>query len=402
MPDSRFSDMMKLIGFDARDAALLGQQADTIEPWIPSIVDHFYEALLQRPDARAIFTGGEPQIERLRHLLADWLRGLFSGTYDSAYYEKRLAIGAAHVRVALPQQYMILGIELIRQELETALRSADVAETDLTLRSLDKLLTLELAIMLESYKEGFAKRIRRSERDALEEKLTRAEHLAEIGQLAASLAHEIKNPLAGISGAIEVIGDGMPAGNPHRQIVKEILGQISRLDAAVKDLLVYARPVKPRAAQIVLHDAVVRVLMLLREEPEIQRVRVDYEPPAGDSTVHADDSHMEQLLMNLIINAAHASQDGQVIKVEVIPNGESVRLAVTDWGAGMPPHVRERAFEAFFTTKAKGTGLGLAICRRLVEATDGTIELQSELGEGTKVMASLPRTGPTEDKRTQR
>ena len=107
---------------------------------------------------------------------------------------------------------------------------------------------LDLAVMLESYQESYAEQVRRSERSAVEEKLTRAEHLAEIGQLAASLAHEIKNPLAGISGAIQVFRDTMPHNNPHRPILTEILGQINRLDATVKDLLLYARPLPPKSA----------------------------------------------------------------------------------------------------------------------------------------------------------
>ena len=343
----------------------------------------------------SIFGGGEEQLAKLHGFLATWMNELFGGTYDRDYFAKRVAIGAAHVREGLPQRYIILGIELIRQELRRELQAAGIADVQSKLRSLDKLLALELAIMLESYEQSGAERIRRTERTALEEKLTRAEHLAQIGQMSASLAHEIKNPLAGISGAVQIIGDGLDAEDPHRQIVKEILGQIRRLDEAVEDLLMYGRPVTPHVREMSLHDVVLRVLSVLREEPAIQRIRIHYEAPVGDSTVRADDNHLEQLLINLIINAAHASGDGEIVRIEILPSSDHVKLVVIDKGCGMSPSVHQRAFEPFFTTKAKGTGLGLAICRRLIEATGGTIDLDTEVDAGTTAIVRVPRGGPT-------
>jgi len=232
--------------------------------------------------------------------------------------------------------------------------------------------------------------VRATERSAVEEKLTRAEHLAEIGQLAASLAHEIKNPLAGISGAIQVMRDAMEPGNPHHPIVTEILGQIRRLDATVKDLLQYARPMPPRATRFRIGDAVTRVLTVLREEPALHGVSIEHDSAGGDTIVRADDAQIEQLLMNLLINAAHASNPGNTIRLEAERHGRFVRLRVADQGAGMTPAVRDQAFEAFFTTKAKGTGLGLSICRRIVEEHGGRIRLESEPGQGTIVTVDLP------------
>lgn len=388
-----YAEMKRLVDLAADDAVLLRSMASEVEPLIPAVVQRFYEQLLDHPDARTVFTEGESQIERLKGLIARWLLNLFCGRYDDAYFEQQLAIGVAHVRVGLAQQYMVLGIELLRQELEIQFRRTNVAEIDRKLRALDKVLTLNLAVMLESYKERYSDRIRRSERSALEEQLTRAEHLAEIGKLAASLAHEIKNPLAGISGAIQVMRDGMTPSDPHHGIVTEILAQINRLDATVKDLLIYARPTKPRRKRVSLHTVVTRVMTLLRQEPAFQRVSLAYDAPPADVSVDADEAHVEQLLMNLVINAAHASSDGQTVRIEV--SGDSrdgqARLTVTDKGVGMPKHIRDQAFEPFFTTKAKGTGLGLAICQSLATANEGTIELQSEVGEGTRVVVSLPR-----------
>ncbi|MDO8632328.1 MAG: protoglobin domain-containing protein, partial [Phycisphaerales bacterium] len=297
MSDALFEAMKSYVGFTEQDAAAVAGLMDKVRPHIPEIVQRFYDVILQHPDARLAFSGGDPQIERQKELLAGWLDEVFNGVYEGRYFEARFRIGATHVRVGLPQRFMVLGMEIIWRELTSVLRKSAVTDLDRKLDALHKLLTLDLTIMLQSYQESHVERIRTAERDALEAKLTRAEHLAEIGQLAASLAHEIKNPLAGISGAIQVIGDSLGENNPHRGIVNEILGQIARLDATVKDLLLYARPSRPKAREIKLDSLVSRVLMLIREEPTVRRVRVDYEGANGEAVLHADEGQMEQLLL---------------------------------------------------------------------------------------------------------
>jgi signal transduction histidine kinase len=150
------------------------------------------------------------------------------------------------VQVGLPQQYMFAAMQVVWEELERGIRRQGVKDAAAKLASLHKLLTLELAVMLDSYKQSYSEQIRQTEREAVQERLTEARHLAQIGHLAASLAHEIKNPLAGISGAIQVIRDSMKPNEPHRPILDEVLRQVIRLDGTVKDLLVNARPKPPR------------------------------------------------------------------------------------------------------------------------------------------------------------
>jgi signal transduction histidine kinase len=259
-------------------------------------------------------------------------------------------------------------------------------------------LALDLAIMLESYKLSYGEQIRKSERTAVEEKLTRAEHLAGIGQLAASLAHEIKNPLAGISGAIQIIRDSMANEDPHRTIITEILGQIRRLDATVKDLLQYARPTPPAAIKVGVDAVVRRVLTVLQKEPALQDLTIHYSTPPDDPQMFADDRQVEQLLINLIINAAHASQAGSAIHLVVRNDLDNVQITIRDQGEGMTHETLRRAFEPFFTTKAKGTGLGLSICRRIVEVHDGRINIDSQPGNGTSVSVTFPQNAPTKTK----
>ncbi|MFQ5413415.1 MAG: ATP-binding protein [Phycisphaerae bacterium] len=390
-----FEQMKRDVGWTARDVDNIRALAVDAQPLIPTIVDRFYDALLRQPGPRAVLTKGAVPLSRLRGTLEAWLNGLFVGPYDDAYYSDRFRIGHTHVRVGLPQWYMLIGVELIWRDVAQLVRTANVSHAQEKLRSLHKLLTLELGIMLDSYGESTEAQARRDEHSVMEERLTRAEHLAEIGQLAASLAHEIKNPLAGISGAIQIIGDAMEDGALHKPIVREILGQIRRLDDAVKDLLVYASPVPPRPAAADLDAVVRRVLSVLQGEPAVRRVRVVYAPTGRIGPVHVDEAQIEQLMINLVLNAAHASPEGGRVRISVDKDTDFVHVAVEDQGQGMSADVRARAFEPFFTTKAKGTGLGLCICRRIAEAHGGRITLESRTGRGTRAVVVLP-LGPSD------
>lgn len=391
MSDTSFDDMKRRIGFMEDDAAYLRALGEAIESHYPEITEAFYRWLFADPRALRVFSGGDEQLARQRHVFGRWLEECFSGVYDDEYYHKRLQIGRTHVRVGLPQEYMLLAVEIVWQEVRRVALELRPQRFDEMMVAFHKLLTLELAIMLESYKEGYSSQIRQEERSVAEEKLTRSEHLATIGQLAASLAHEIKNPLAGISGAIQVIRDGMKPNDPHRTIIHEILGQIDRLDAAVKDLLIYARPRPPELAPCDLAAIVLRVIRLMRDTPLFQRVRLSVSAEEGLPYVAGDANQLEQLVLNLLVNAVQACQPGKDVSVTLRGVNQMVRMAVKDGGCGMDPVTAVRAFEPFFTTKAKGTGLGLPICRKIVEAHGGKIDLRSEVGVGTEVMVDIPQ-----------
>jgi len=383
--------LQQLVSFGPDDAAAIRRVAPLLRPYAQRIVDRFYERLFRDPDARSVFKEGESQIERQRGFLAAWLGTILDSAYDGTFFDGLVGIGQAHVRAAVPQRLMVAGIEIVRQEIEAVLDDVLESAGGAERRAIEKLLALNLAAMLESYKDSYETVVRHDERRAVEEKLTRAEHLAEIGQLAASLAHEIKNPLAGISGAIQIIRETMPPENPHRPILAEVLGQIRRLDATVKDLLQYARPVPPRLKRCTVGRVINRLMAVLREEPALQRVRVKHNGAADDAVVMADENQLEQLLLNLIINAAHASREGDQIDIAATATADFVEVQVRDCGVGMPEEVRAQAFEPFYTTKAKGTGLGLSICRRIVDAHGGTIRIESEPRVGTTVFIQLPK-----------
>jgi len=387
-----FEQLKRYVGFDEADAQRLRRLREVVEPHLPRIVDRFYAQIGSDPATRRIVQRGEDHTQALRRTLAAWLQSLLAGRYDEEYLRRRVRIGRVHVRVGLPQHYMVAAVEVIRQELHELVLASDLPESAAALGSLHKLLAIETSIMLASYQGTFVERVRQDERSAMRERLTQAEHLAQIGRLAASLAHEIKNPLAGISGAIQVIRDSMPADAPHRPILGEVLRQINRLDQTVKDLLVYARPVPPRFESCDLNQVVARLKTVLRREPAMQHVRLaccDDKQPLPP--IEADENQIEQLLMNLILNAAHASSEGGVVTLRAARSRAGVRLEVVDQGEGMDEETRRRALEPFFTTKARGTGLGLPICRRIVETHGGTMSIESVPGAGTTVRIELPR-----------
>ncbi|NLG43449.1 MAG: hypothetical protein GX547_09400 [Phycisphaerae bacterium] len=394
MPSFSLKELEHYIGFDEQDAANLHALAPYVRPMLPGAIDRFYEEIQKHAGTRVLMSGGTPQAVRLRATLARWLEQLFRGTYDDDYWKSRERIGEVHVRIGLPQQYMFAAMQVIWAELERGIRGLGLPNVSAKLSSLHKLLTLELAVMLDSYKEHYSQQIRGVERDAVQERLTEAEHLAQIGHLAASLAHEIKNPLAGISGAIQVIRDSMKSSDPHRPILDEILRQIGRLDNTVKDLLIYARPKPPRFRKCAIQDVIAEALPVWRQQPEIQRVNFEYVNSRALPVIAADENQIEQLLTNLLLNAAQASKPGGLVRLTAAPQPDGIRLSIEDRGHGMDQQICKRAVEPFFTTKARGTGLGLSICKKIVETHGGALTIKSVVGEGTEVIVDLPRRQP--------
>lgn len=390
MAGELFDDMKLYVDFGEADSAILRELKPLLQPHFGAIVREFYDSLLKHPRARAVFGADTDQIERLRQSLLIWLSELFDGQYDRAYFDRRSRIGRTHVRVNLPQHYMFTAMNVIRRALTTVIEQLDVPDHGEKLNSVNKLLDLELAIMNETYREDLLARLHAIEHAEYQARLSKSEHLAAVGELAASLAHEIKNPLAGISGAIQILGDDLGADHPHKEIIAECLRQIDRLDAAVKDLLIYARPKPPNTSRVAISRLLQQVMVLLREEPAFRGIHVNYNAPEVDVVLEVDETQVHQVLTNLFINAAHACQPGGNIRCRITDGKTRSVIQIEDDGIGMTSEVMNRAFEPFYTTKAKGTGLGLAICKRIIEAHGGTISLDSKPGKGTCVTIEIP------------
>ncbi|MCB9739260.1 MAG: PAS domain S-box protein [Deltaproteobacteria bacterium] len=227
-----------------------------------------------------------------------------------------------------------------------------------------------------------------TERKQAEAQLREATALARLGTMASVVAHEVKNPLAGISGALQIVGRRLPEGTAERAVIGDILDRIDALNATMEDLLDYARPREPRTRATDLRAFADDVVGRLRDDPRFSGVTVEVR---GDSAVaEADPALLDGVLLNLLINAAQALSGKGSITIDVSTRAQGCRLCVHDDGPGMPADRLARAFEPFFTTRHRGTGLGLAIVRRVVEAHEGEVRIDCPIEGGTVVTLDLP------------
>lgn len=214
-----------------------------------------------------------------------------------------------------------------------------------------------------------------------EGRLVRSESLAQLGALSAAVAHELRNPLAGISGAIQVITRSLPDTDRRKPIMDKVEQQVRRLDALVTDLLDFARPAEARVVDVVLEDIVAAVVdNVKRDHPGMTITAI------GTGTARADPNLVHQVLLNLVLNAIQAVDGVGEVRIEVQPG----RVAVSDSGPGIPPENVEKVFAPFFTTRTRGTGLGLAICRKAASAMGGQLVLTTGTLAGAAFALELP------------
>ncbi len=223
-----------------------------------------------------------------------------------------------------------------------------------------------------------------------EEELTRARGLALIGQMAAKVAHEVKNPLAGIYAAVQLLGRDMPVTDPRRAVLDTVGAEIRRLDETVQELLRFARPAPAHLRRGDLRTFVQSLVESLAHHPDVARHRVEVAIEDGEM-VSFDARLLGQTLTNLILNAGQAiEQDGGLIRVAAQQDEAELRLEVADSGPGIPPDRFEAIFEPFETTKVRGTGLGLAIARQGVEAHGGTLTARNAQCGGAVFTLRIP------------
>ena len=226
------------------------------------------------------------------------------------------------------------------------------------------------------------------------QQLERADRLASIGEMAAGIAHEIKNPLAGISAAVTIIKDDMPIDDPRGAILGEVVDQVKRLDKTVNDLLFFGKPSLPELSCVDINSILTTTLKFASQHRggvNIER-RIDLQ--ADLPPVYADDKQMQQVFLNIVLNAYQAMPSGGELGIKsslVIRDSiEYVQVDISDTGSGIPPQILGKIFTPFYTTKAQGTGLGLPICNKLVKLHKGDIRVASNDKSGTVFTVELP------------
>ncbi len=248
------------------------------------------------------------------------------------------------------------------------------------------------------------------------EQMQRAAKLASLGEIISGIAHEIKNPLTGISCAVQAIQSEMAKDDPKKEITAEILNHIKRLDRTVKDLLNYARPRRPHFMPLKINDIIDKAVFFVYPEAKKQNVVLETENIGEIPDVMVDPDQMQQVFLNLMINAVQAMPNGGKLKVTTLISeknggtdrddfqGQSGRDVIVirfeDSGRGIESDYLESIFEPFFTKKSKGTGLGLAISRRIAQEHGGDITVKSEAGKGSVFILFLPTAEKAPDERS--
>ena len=412
--ESFLQEMKRYLGFSEEDAALLRQLGQRMEKYLPELAERFYSQIPHHPNAFRVFTGGEPQITRLKQTLQHWARGLFSGTYHESYAEERYQIGYRHVRIGLEQKYVISAMGIVRAFLAQCLL-LEFPASDERLRysrSLSKMLDLDLNLMCESYMHATTENLR-----SLNEQLERANlELARASrskdEFLAQTSHELRTPLNSILGFTKLILDGLAASREEeKELLRDVFASAQHLLGIVNDILdiglieagkmsLHIEDVNPRQVldstlPLVAVQAAAKSLAL---RDETVRIKLP--------VVRADEVRFRQVLLNLLNNAVKFTPAGSVtLRAEVAradagqqgPGQAFLRLSVEDTGIGVPTEEREAVFQKYYSAappearRHAGSGLGLTISRRLVKMMGGRIDLSSGGdGRGTLVWFTLP------------
>ncbi len=379
-PETEFEELKRYVGFGEADEVVLATLQGPAEASLEVLLDRFYEVIDQHAGAKAVFTEPDAQRPRLRATLANWVRTLLRGPYDQEYADRRKAIGQVHVRVNLPQRYMLTAMNVVRRwfhEVCFEVCEGDVERLHAALRAVDRIIDIELAMMLGTYRDDLVARMQRQER------------LATIGELSAGIHHELKNPLAAIGANIFALGDrrGVRADPRARDMLERVRSNVDKATEIIGDLLSFTRLREPVAAPVALDGLVERSVQRVVLSPRC-RLTMDLDPELTPARVDA--AHLEQVLVNLLQNAVDACGDEGSIRVIGRHVEGHVHLSVQDDGVGIEASELTRVFEPLYSTKPDGVGLGLALSRHLVHANRGELSLKSTLGEGTTVTVVLP------------
>jgi two-component system sensor kinase FixL len=227
-----------------------------------------------------------------------------------------------------------------------------------------------------------------SARVQMEDQMREQAALAKLGEMAAVVAHEVKNPLAGIRGAIQVWGSRVSMDSANTQVLKDIVERIDSLDQMMKDMLLFARPPKLKRVPTDLVPLITMTARLLSQDPALREVDIQIDGTAP--LVSADPDMLRIVVQNLLINGAHAMRGKGEIRVAVDTIDTACQIAFIDGGPGIPAEIRDKIFTPFFTTKSRGSGLGLPTAKRFIDAHNGQIVIECPPAGGTTVFVRLP------------
>ncbi len=376
--DASLEERRRFSRFTESDAKLLAGLGNLFRRSADKLVDEFYDHLMEFESLRSLLSDAAT-VTSLKRAQREYLISLTAGEFGPAHVQNRLKIGRVHASIGLTPQWYLgmygLYLDILRPYIE---KKYSGERASAAMAALAKLFVIDMQIVLDAYYE-------RRERRAVE----RSERLAAVGELAASIAHEVRNPLAGMKGALEVMRRELTSKPSYHEILDELVRQIERLEGLVRDLLTFAKPTPLDPRSFDLHELLDKVLRYFKDQADEAGITVRRTYGPGTGRLRADPSQMEQVFLNLVQNGVQAMEQGGTLNVTAQAEADAVIVAFEDTGSGIPPTVIGQVYQPFFTTKHRGSGLGLSIVKKIVDAHEGRIEIDSVPGKGTRVTVRM-------------
>ncbi len=379
MEETLFHELKRYVSWSAADEDALRALHPVAAPRFADIARVFYDTILGHEGARQSLTGGESQVGHLKVTLQRWMELLLRGPWDEAYFEARCRIGRYHVQIALPQHYMFGAMNVIRRELNAIVDEAylrDPARLAPARAAVGRVLDLELAIMLHTYRQ-----------DLLAQN-ARAERLATFGQLVGSIGHDLRNPLGVIETSLFILRNRTGEDERVRKHLDRIGEQLGVANGIITNLLDMIRNRPLAKERVRLHDIVHGAADSVKR-PDAVTVEVD---GVDGVEVDGDAVQLRQVFTNLLDNAVHAASPAGTVRVRGARDGGGVSVAVEDSGPGVDDATARRLFEPLITTKDRGIGLGLALVKRIVERHGGSVAYDRAAAGGARFTVRLPPT----------
>jgi len=377
MPETVFEELKRYVRFGEADERALRALHAAAAPRFEGIADVFYERILSHEEARKALVGGESRVGHLKTTLVSWMDTLLAGPWDERYWERRYQIGRVHVRIGLPQHYMFGAMNVIRGELAHLAweRFQDLPEAlDAARTALGKILDLELAIMLHTY------------RDDLLAQQARAERLATFGQLVGSIGHDLRNPLGVIETSLYILRGRVGEDGKVVKHLDRISEQLGIANAIISNLLDMIRNRPLQSERVRLPEVVAGAAGAVKRPAG---VALSLDGIDALPEVDGDPVQLRQVFVNLLENAVYAASPQGAVAVRATALDGAVEVHVEDSGPGVDPATRRRLFEPLITTKERGIGLGLALVKQIAERHGGTVEYSDRAEGGARFTVRL-------------
>lgn len=391
-----YGRLQSFLNWTPADAEAMSDLKPLVQPAFAALVDDFYEEIARHAATRSVIAGPE-QVQRLKDTLIAWLSQLFGGVYDLEFVKTRWRVGHRHVQIGLDQTYATAALGRLRAGLHDRLHRclADRQEKlSAALKVMNKMLDMDCAIINSAYQISYARLME----ETAQKQMQQSERLAAIGQMVTGLAHESRNALQRSHACLETLVLDIEDRPAALNLVKRVQTALDQLHTLYEEVRNYAAPIKLEREAVSLAKLVASSWNHLQHRWQAEHTTLEIlVEAAADFPLLIDRIRMDQVITNLLQNAIDACGAHGKIVCQIARAPESViQCSIADNGPGIEVRPMHKIFEPFLTTKTKGTGLGLAIAKRIVEAHQGSIQVESNHPRGAKFRVLLPLPLETE------